>query len=317
MSFFDQLGPAALGSRLRRLSEQLTGQAADVYALYRLPFEPRWFLVFYLAAAEPGLHVGEIADRIGHTHAAVSQVVKELLKHELVRVERGAADSRRSVVTLTAKGAALWPALQEQTAAVREATEALLAETRHNLWLAIEEMEYALARQSLGSRVKAVRDQHLREQVQLLDYEPQYQPDFKRLNVEWIERYFAVEAADLKALDHPDEYILRRGGHILLAHYQGQIVGTCALIKMAADRYELAKMAVSPAAQGLGIGLRLGEAAIAKARELGSRHLYLESNTKLAPALRLYHKLGFRKTVAGPPSPYARCNIQMELFLPA
>ena len=74
-------------------------------------------------------------------------------------------------------------------------------------------------------------------------------------------------------------------------------------------------MAVSPTAQGLGIGFQLGQAAIAQARALGAKRVYLESNTKLKPALSLYHKLGFRKTVAGQPSPYERCNIQMELPL--
>ncbi|UOQ76873.1 bifunctional helix-turn-helix transcriptional regulator/GNAT family N-acetyltransferase [Hymenobacter sp. 5516J-16] len=315
MDFFEQLGPAALGSRLRRLSEQMTGQAAEVYSLYHVPVEPRWFPVLYAVATQPERHVGEIAELIGQTHAAVSQVVKELVKQDLVRVQRGEADLRRSVVSLTEKGAALWPTLQQQTADVRQATEALLHETRHNLWLAIGEMEYALSRQSLASRVKAIRDQRVAAEVQIIDYAPQYQPDFKQLNAEWIERYFRLEAADLKALDHPDEYIIQRGGHILLAAYGGQMVGTCALIPMDNTTYELAKMAVSPAAQGLGIGWRLGEAAIAKARSLGAQRLYLESNTKLGPALSLYHKLGFRKTVSGPPSPYERCNIQMELPL--
>jgi DNA-binding MarR family transcriptional regulator/predicted GNAT family N-acyltransferase len=315
MDFFEQMGSVSLGSRLRRLSEQMTAQAADVYALYQLPFEPRWFPVFYAVAEQPGQSVGELAQRIGHTHAAVSQVVKELVKHDLVSIERGEADLRRSVVTLTAKGASQWPALQEQAADVRQATEALLAESRHNLWLAIGEVEHALSQHSLARRVKAVRDRRVAAEVQVLDYTPQYQADFKRLNVEWIEQYFRLEPADLKALDEPDAYILQPGGHILLAAYRGEIVGTCALIKLDAQTYELAKMAVSPTAQGLGIGYRLGEAALAKARALGAGRVYLESNTKLGPALNLYYKLGFRKTVAGTPSPYERCNIQMELLL--
>ena len=315
MDFFDELGPAALGSRLRRLNDMMTAQASEVYALYHVPFEPRWFPVFYMVASQPGLHVGDIAERIGQTHAAVSQVVKDLVKHELVSVQRGEADQRRSVVTLTEEGAAVWPTLQQQTADVRQANEALLAETRHNLWLAIGEMEYALSRQSMATRAKTVRDARMAGEVRLLDYQPHYQPDFKRLNVRWIEQYFRVEEADLKALDHPDEYILQRGGHILLAEYQGQIIGTCALLKMDDSTYELAKMAVSPTVQGLGIGFRLGQAAIDKARNLGAKKLYLESNTKLAPAIQLYHKLGFQKTVAGQPSPYERCHIQMELVI--
>lgn len=316
MDFFEELGPAALGSRLRRLSEQMTGQAAEVYALYHLAFEPRWFPVFYVVAAQPGRHVGEIAERIGHTHAAISQVIKELAKHDLVSIQRGEADMRRSLVTLTEKGKQLWPSLQQQASDVSQATKSLLAETRHNLWEAIGEMEYALSRSGLASRVKAIRDQRVAAEVRLVDYNSAYQADFKRLNTEWIERYFQLEEADLKALDQPEEYIIHRGGHILLAEYQARLVGTCALIRMEANTYELAKMAVSPAAHGLGIGERLGRAAIAKAQALGARRLYLESNTKLVPALSLYHKLGFRKTVAGAASPYARCNIQMELDLP-
>ena len=74
-------------------------------------------------------------------------------------------------------------------------------------------------------------------------------------------------------------------------------------------------MAVSPLAQGLGIGYQLGAAALAKARALGAGRVYLESNTKLGPALNLYYKLGFHKTVADTPSPYERCNIQMDLLL--
>ncbi|WP_375436093.1 GNAT family N-acetyltransferase [uncultured Hymenobacter sp.] len=314
MDFFDEIGPGALGSRLRHLTDLVTNQAAQVYNLYHVPIEPRWFPVFHTVASTSGRHVGEIAERIGQTHAAVSQVVKELARHELVSVQRG-EDQRRSVVALTEKGTALWPVLQQQTADVRQASDALLAETRHNLWLALGEMEYALSRQSLTSRVKAIRDARVAEQVQVVAYEPEYQTDFKQLNVEWIERYFQLEAADLKALDHPEDYILRRGGHILLARYQGRIVGTCALLVLENGSYELAKMAVSPSAQGLGIGLQLGEAAITLARRLGAWRLYLESNTKLIPALQLYHKLGFQKTVAGQPSPYERCNIQMELLL--
>ncbi|RYY15279.1 MAG: MarR family transcriptional regulator, partial [Cytophagaceae bacterium] len=221
MNLFDELGATALTSRVRRFSDLLMAQAADIYSLYQVPIEPRWFAVFYTVATQPGRPVGDIAQHIGQTQAAVSQVVKELVKHELVSVQRGPTDQRRSEVTLSAKGAEVWPILQQQLADVEQATTALLAETRHNLWLAIGEVEYALARQGLASRVKAVRDARAAEQVHIMEYQAQYQPDFKRLNVAWIEQFFTVEAADLKALDYPQEYILAPGGQILLAEYQG------------------------------------------------------------------------------------------------
>ena len=99
-----------------------------------------------------------------------------------------------------------------------------------------------------------------------------------------------------------------------MARYKGEILGTCALIKINDDTYELAKMAVKESARGKNIGWLLGKAITNKARELGAKKVFLESNTQLEPAINLYHKLGFQKVV-GQPSPYERCNIQMELKL--
>ncbi|SDF99264.1 Acetyltransferase (GNAT) family protein [Pedobacter terrae] len=121
-----------------------------------------------------------------------------------------------------------------------------------------------------------------------------------------------MEEADYKSLKDPEGYILKKGGHILVALYHDKPVGVCALIKMDNDRYdfELARMAVSPFAQGKNIGWLLGQAALDWASKNGGKRIYLESNTLLKPAINLYHKLGFQKTV-GHATPYERCNIQM------
>ena len=150
--------------------------------------------------------------------------------------------------------------------------------------------------------------------VEIIDYLPEFHDDFKRLNYEWIRKYFQLEESDHQSLNYPDEKILKLGGHIFMAAYDGKIVGTCALIKMDSKTYELAKMAVTEKARGKGIGWLLGQSAINKARELRAETIFLESNTVLEPAIKLYQKLGFRKIV-GQPSPYQRCNIQMELKL--
>jgi hypothetical protein len=65
-----------------------------------------------------------------------------------------------------------------------------------------------------------------------------------------------MEETDYKALDHPDTYIIDKGGYILVALYNQAPLGVCALIKMNDSEYdyELSKMAVSPAAQGKKIG---------------------------------------------------------------
>jgi GNAT superfamily N-acetyltransferase len=91
--------------------------------------------------------------------------------------------------------------------------------------------------------------------------------------------------------------------------------GTCAVIRHDAETYELAKMAVAPAARGRGNGDRLVEAAIAFARGAGARRLMLVSNTRLAPALTLYRKHGFRDVPLDPANGYSRADIQLELPL--
>ncbi len=152
--------------------------------------------------------------------------------------------------------------------------------------------------------------------VRIVVYEPKYRSAFKVLNEEWISTYFEMEEADYKALDNPEDYILGTGGKIFVALYLGEPLGVCALIKMHDPDYdfEMAKMAVSPKAQGKNMGWLLGQTIIASAKEMGASKIYLESNTILKPAINLYYKLGFQK-ITGRTTPYKRCNIQMELDL--
>nr|WP_067062069.1 bifunctional helix-turn-helix transcriptional regulator/GNAT family N-acetyltransferase [Mucilaginibacter sp. L294] len=312
MEFYNKVGKMALGSRLRRLSEKLTDQAGEVYKVYDIDMNPKWFPVFYALAEGADKSIMQIAQEISHSHPSVSTIVKEMVKNGVAQEIANKADGRKNYIRLTDKGREINKRIQVQYADVNAAVETALNETQYNIWKAIEEWEFLLEQKSLLNRV--IDQKKLRESadVQIVDYTPEYQPAFKRLNEEWITQYFKMEETDYKSLDHPDDYILHKGGHILMALYNNEPVGACALIKMDNDMYELAKMAISPKAKGKGIGFILGQSCIAKAKSLGAKKLYLESNTILKPAISLYHKLGFKK-VTGIPSPYERCNIQMML----
>jgi len=150
--------------------------------------------------------------------------------------------------------------------------------------------------------------------VRVVQYESRHRDAFRDLNVAWISRYFAIEDADLKVLNDPERAILAPGGAILMAEMANEPVGTVALIRVAPDGFELAKMAVTPSAQGHGIGVLLGQAAIERARQLGARWIELLSNTSLAPALHLYHKLVFVEAPLGG-TDYRRADIRMVLTL--
>ncbi len=317
-TIYDEMGKMAMGSRLRRLAEAFTDENRAVYNQNGIPIEPRWFPVLYALwkktdQTRPGLTTTEIAEWIGHSHASVSQIVKEMVKNDMLETVKSETDARCSLLSLSDKARAILPALENQLADVEAAVEQLQCESQFDLFRAIAEMEYLLNQKSLFDRVRDQRKLRESRDVAIIDYTPEYHDAFRQLNHEWITKHFRLEESDNLALDHPDEKILKPGGQIFLATYRGEVVGTCALIKLDDDRYELAKMAVTEKAQGKNIGYLLGKHSLQKARELGARSVFLESNTKLKPAITLYHKLGFQKIV-GPPSPYERANIQMEVI---
>lgn len=148
----------------------------------------------------------------------------------------------------------------------------------------------------------------------IISYQPLYKADFKRINAEAISETFPLETHDLEQLDQPETYILANGGTILLAEYEGLIVGTVGLVYSGPGEYELVKLAVSQSWREIGTGRRLCEAAIEHARRQGARRIWLEANTALKSAIHIYESLGFVHIPLAP-SPYSRANVRMELRL--
>jgi len=310
--FFIRTGKLALGTRLRRLGEQFMEDAAKVVEMYGVSINPKWFPVFYVLSEADNLSITEIARQIGHTHPSVSQIVKEMQRKGIIVCEKSKTDARVNTVRLSELGREMDRRMQIQYIDVREAVEEVLGQTRHDLWKAMEEIEYVLSKKDFFTRVYEKRKERERQSVNIIDFQPDHADAFKTLNEEWISKYYKMEEEDHKILDHPFENIIEPGGHIFMAEYQGELVGTCGLMKMRDDGYEMVKMAVAPAARGKHIGWLLGKAVVEKAKALDAPRVYLESNTQQSAAINLYYKLGFKRIV-GPPSPYARCNIQMEL----
>jgi len=316
MNKISKLGKMALGSRLRILSETLTENAKSLYELYDVPLKPKWFPVFYIISQSEEMSISNIANEIGHSHPSVVKIVQELKKAKIASTKRDSKDARKTNVSLTKKGRGIAEKIEKQYIDVNAAMEELLNNSNHDLWKALDEVEFSISQKSIYRRVVEKKKMREAKSIKVVDYQPKYQNAFRELNKEWIETYFEMEEADYKALDNPAKYILEKGGKIIVALYDNEPAGVCALIKLNDEKYdyELAKMAVSPDFHGKGIGYLLGNSIIKKAKKLKANRIYLESNTILKPAINLYHKLGFTK-VTGLATPYNRCNIQMELIL--
>ena len=151
--------------------------------------------------------------------------------------------------------------------------------------------------------------------IEIVSFTDEWAGDFASLNYEWIEEYFAVEKHDKEVLDDPQTNVIEPGGEIYMAVVSGLAAGTVALIPAGEGILELTKMAVSPEFRGMGIGDALMAKCIEHARNSGVHTIWLESHTKLAPALGLYRKHGFVETPKDPNSLYSRADIRMQLAI--
>lgn len=151
--------------------------------------------------------------------------------------------------------------------------------------------------------------------MEIVTWRQELAPAFQSLNRDWIEKYFAIEPADLKTLENPEGAIIAPGGQIFFALVDGNVAGTVAAVVTGPGSYELAKMAVSSDYQGAGIGQALGQAVIDWVRARGATRLFLLTNSALGPALRLYQRLGFEHRPLPPHTDYARADVHMEFPL--
>lgn len=314
MSFFAIAGQMALGSRLRQLAEVVTNDAQKIYDLYGVDIDARWFPVLFMLLQKDSASISELAEDIGQTHASISQIVKEMTKRGLIKSGKSKHDARVTVVSLTPKARKMSDDLTTQCSDINSALNDVFKSINCNLWNDLNAFGYELNRKSLYERVKTIHSQNKQANISIVDFNADHQDAYKALNEAWITQHFKLEEADRIALENPFEYIINKGGYIAIALFNDQPIGTCALLKMDDSCFELAKMTVSDSYRGYGVGLMLGNCVIEKAKTLGAKRIYLESNSALTPALELYRKLGFKR-VSGYSSPYQRCDVQMELFL--
>ena len=146
----------------------------------------------------------------------------------------------------------------------------------------------------------------------IIDYTDAHATDFKKINVEWLEKYNLLEDHDIQMLDDPRGTIINSGGVIYLAEDNGSIIGSAALIHEHDGIYELAKMTIVPAWRGKGISKLLLEKCIDTARTLGAKKIVLFSNDQLQTAIALYQQYGF-KHIDVTDSPFTTANVKMEL----
>ncbi len=309
------MGPAFLGSRLKRLGERMQAGAVEIIAEAGLPIVPAQVPVLTALRSGP-LAIGQIAEAVGASQPGVSRIVGQLEKLGLVAAGRG-RDQRERLVGLSDAGQrAVETLAREVWPRVGTAAEQLYAELSGPFLVQLGRIERALQQASLAQRARQVTPGGLR----LVEWRDDLASAFHDINVEWIEAMFTLEPVDRDVLENPRERIIAPGGTILFVAAPGiGIVGTCALMPTGGGEFELTKMGVLEAARGMKAGEFLLNAAIERARAMGVKDLYLLTNRKCAAAIHLYEKLGFvhdAGVMAAHGAGYARCDVAMR-YMPA
>lgn len=154
------------------------------------------------------------------------------------------------------------------------------------------------------------------DKIKVIPYEERYLHDFIRLNRAWLEDFGLLEEADEKKhFNNPRESIIDKGGQIFFAIEREIVVGTCAAIRYSSKIIEIAKLAVTPSAQGRGIGRMLTKTVTEYSKNVGALKVILVSSTKLKSALRLYESMGFVHAPLPEKMDYATADVYMELIL--
>ena len=149
-------------------------------------------------------------------------------------------------------------------------------------------------------------------EINIINFQDNFEKHFYDLNIEWLEYFFHVEEYDYEVLSNSKKYIINKGGKTFFAESAGNIIGTVALMPTKNKLvFELTKMAVKPEYRNKGIGKKLLKKCIDYSQSNNHSSIILYSNKKLNNAIHLYRNFGFKEKKKKKKSPYLRANIKM------
>lgn len=316
-----EMGHLALGSRLKRLAERMQADATKVFAERGLPIQGTHFPLLAALNTYGPLSVTEAVDAVGISQPAVTRIHNALQKLGITTTSRVKEDNRQKLIRLTPAGEALLEELKHDLwPQVRRAAQQLCAGSETDFLTWVTRLEDALQERSLHARIQeAGASGH--PALRLVEYDDRLAPDFDAITREWVQAMFTLEKKDIEIIENPREKILAPGGEILFVEADGLgVIGTCALMRVEGDVFELTKMGVRETARGLKAGEFLLRRTLERARQMPISELFLLTNSKCAAAIHLYEKAGFvhdAGIMARYGKSYARCDVAMSYDLSA
>ncbi|MGL9724223.1 GNAT family N-acetyltransferase [Sodalis sp. (in: enterobacteria)] len=308
MDILSQHPYAFLGSRLKRLAEQLQTDASLLAEQTGTYVTPGLFPILALLEGKSHLTVGELSRAINISQPAMTKSVAKLAEAGLVLIRKDDADKRQSLVALTDAGKTavaqgqkvVWPLLDSL---LRE----LIGDVPGSFIDHIEALEHRLAEQSLTERAARRR---------ALDLRPAAEADVSAV-VSLLNRAYRGHGAEagwtteagLIDGERISEATLRQEiqdkPHATLLVWQpkDQIEGCVWLEPGAEDTWYLGSLAIAPQRQNQQFGRRLLAAAEGWILARGGRTVKMTIIEARDTLLDWYERRGYRRTGETEPFP--------------
>ncbi|NVK88805.1 MAG: bifunctional helix-turn-helix transcriptional regulator/GNAT family N-acetyltransferase [Gammaproteobacteria bacterium] len=304
-------GCLTLGSLFRKLSDELTREVDKFYRLQGIEIGARQLPCLMLIRDNGHISVTQLAQKLGQTHPAVVQLSRKLIAKGWVFDVPDPKDDRKRLMSLTPQGYTFLDQIEPLLGVI----EASLTEHLGRDGLVHQTLcglEQALTQRPFSQTLTDHLTRKQSGELSIHEFEAADSEDFRDLNYQWLSEYFYIEEHDKTVLSNPLQYIIEPGGRIFMGKIDGKNVATCALIKAGENALELSKMAVERRYRHCGLGRQLLNYVLHQYQQMPESQLFLESNSQLKPAIKLYESLGFsHQPHPSGDSKYARADVYM------
>jgi DNA-binding MarR family transcriptional regulator len=150
-NIINELGALAIGSRMRRMYDILSKDAARIYEDHELQFETKHFTLFYLISKRKQICIMDIAEELSLTHPAIIHLAKDLEKKGYIESVKSPEDSRKRMLQLSRKGRKSLPAFEKVWKKIATLNKQLFQE-QQQLLQTLEALELLLEEKSYYKR---------------------------------------------------------------------------------------------------------------------------------------------------------------------
>jgi DNA-binding MarR family transcriptional regulator/N-acetylglutamate synthase-like GNAT family acetyltransferase len=264
--------------------------------------------VLYEIAHRENATAKDLCQDLGLDRGYVSRMLQNFEKHGWIKTTPSAEDRRRQLLSLTAKGHAVFDPLERRSSQqVTVMLERLSPTQRQKFLSAIRDVQSVLDPPTPSSTPYIVR-QHLpgdmgwvvQRHGELYWQEYHYDERFEALVAEIVAEF-------IQNLDSQRE-------RCWIAEKDGERVGCIFLVKKSSTVAKLRLLLVEPSARGLGIGKRLVEECVNFAREAGYKKILLWTQSELAAARGIYKAAGFECIAEERHNSWSRENLMAETW---